>query len=106
MKSTEKKIIYNCLDKLIVSATPSFSYGDVEDFRDWANKMKNVINASVPTIKIIIQGIDTDSSPSLHPTDKEVEKWFEENIGEDCSSSSAIYKFRLWLKDREINRNK
>ena len=39
------------------------------------------------------------------PTDKEVEKWFDENIGYDkekpCSASSAIYKFRLWLKERK-----
>ena len=36
------------------------------------------------------------------PSDGETEKWFEENIGtvNDCSASSAIYKFRLWLKER------
>jgi hypothetical protein len=36
------------------------------------------------------------------PTDEESEKWYEENIGinNDCSASSAIYKFRLWLRDR------
>ncbi len=39
--------------------------------------------------------------PSL-PSDGETEKWFDENIGvnSDCSASSAIYKFRLWLKER------
>lgn len=38
----------------------------------------------------------------LLPTDKETEKWFEEKIGikNECSASSAIYKFRLWLNDR------
>jgi hypothetical protein len=37
------------------------------------------------------------------PTDKEVHKWFDENIGvnNNCSASSAIYKFRLWLNERE-----
>lgn len=39
------------------------------------------------------------------PTDTETEKWFSENIGNDkekpCSASSAIYKFRLWLKERQ-----
>ncbi len=30
------------------------------------------------------------------PTDKQVEKWFVDNIDND-SASSAIYKFRLWL---------
>lgn len=42
---------------------------------------------------------------SLLPNDKEVDQWFEENIGtvNDCSASSAIYKFRLWLKEREEN---
>lgn len=36
------------------------------------------------------------------PSDGETEKWFEKNIGivNDCSASSAIYKFRLWLKER------
>lgn len=39
---------------------------------------------------------------TLLPTDEETAKWFEENIGikNDCSASSAIYKFRLWLKER------
>ena len=37
------------------------------------------------------------------PTDEETEKWFEDNIGisNDCSASSAIFKFRLWLKERD-----
>lgn len=37
------------------------------------------------------------------PTDSESEKWFEENIGivNNCSASSAIYKFRLWLRERK-----
>jgi hypothetical protein len=41
------------------------------------------------------------SKPKDLPTDKEVEQWFEDNIGtvNDCSASSAIYKFRLWLRD-------
>lgn len=34
------------------------------------------------------------------PTDIEVNDWFEYNIDSECSASSAIYKFRLWLKQR------
>ena len=37
------------------------------------------------------------------PTDKEVEIWFSNNIDDNCSASSAIYKYRLWLKDRNNN---
>lgn len=39
----------------------------------------------------------------LLPSDEETAQWFEDNIGivNDCSASSAIYKFRLWLKDRQ-----
>jgi hypothetical protein len=38
----------------------------------------------------------------LLPTDKETEEWFDENIGtkNDCSASSAVYKFRVWLNQR------
>ena len=34
--------------------------------------------------------------------DKEVQKWFDENIGSlnDHSASSAIHKFRMWLNER------
>ena len=39
-------------------------------------------------------------SEEEYPSDAEVEKWFTENIDANCSASSAIYKFRLWLKDR------
>ncbi len=37
------------------------------------------------------------------PTDKEAEKWFNENIDKKCSASSGIYKFRLFLKNRIKN---
>jgi hypothetical protein len=33
------------------------------------------------------------------PSDKEVSEWYELNIDND-SASSAIYKFRMWLKER------
>lgn len=36
---------------------------------------------------------------NVFPNDKEVKEWFEENIDGD-SASSAIYKFRLFLKER------
>lgn len=36
------------------------------------------------------------------PTDKECDDWYDLNIDND-SASSAIYKFRLWLKDRANN---
>lgn len=32
------------------------------------------------------------------PADDAVQNWFEENIDKECSASSAIYKFRLWLE--------
>lgn len=35
---------------------------------------------------------------ALLPADDAVQNWFEENIDKECSASSAIYKFRLWLK--------
>ena len=43
----------------------------------------------------------------LLPNDEETAKWFDENIDYDghlidrTSASSAIYKFRLWLKERQ-----
>lgn len=104
MKKTEKQVIIDCLDKLKKSTDAGFSSGFLDDFRDWASKMRSAINYSVPTIRTIVEGVDTDKSPVLHPTDREVEKWFEENIGEECSASTAIYKFRLWLKDRDLER--
>ena len=33
------------------------------------------------------------------PTDEEVAAWYDETILPDCSASSAIYLFRLWLKE-------
>ena len=35
------------------------------------------------------------------PTDKQVAKWYSENIDEKCSASSGIYKFKLWLEETE-----
>lgn len=35
------------------------------------------------------------------PTDSEVSEWYDLNINHpDETASSAIYKFRLWLKER------
>ncbi len=36
------------------------------------------------------------------PTDIETNAWFDLLISKDCSASSAIYKFRLWLKERSL----
>ncbi len=38
------------------------------------------------------------------PSDEDVEKWYIDNIDKDCSASSAIYKFRLWLKHKNIEK--
>ena len=37
----------------------------------------------------------------IRPNDKEVADWMGTWIGKGCSASSAIYKFRNWLKERE-----
>jgi excinuclease UvrABC ATPase subunit len=34
------------------------------------------------------------------PTDSEVGEWYDLNIDSETSASSAIYKFRLWLKEQ------
>lgn len=38
------------------------------------------------------------------PSDDETENWFEDNIGtkNNCSASSAIFKFRQWLQSIQI----
>lgn len=35
---------------------------------------------------------------ALLPAADAVQNWFEENIDKECSASSAVYKFRLWLE--------
>jgi len=60
---------------------------NMKDFREWIEFKKGV------------------ESVSDEPTDKEVNDWYDINIGNDpdnpCSASSAIYKYRLWLRDRD-----
>lgn len=38
------------------------------------------------------------------PAADAVQNWFEENIDKDCSASSAVYKFRLWLESLQVVR--
>lgn len=38
----------------------------------------------------------------LLPADDAVQNWFEENIDKECSASSAVYKFRLWLESLQV----
>lgn len=37
-------------------------------------------------------------TPPFLPADDAVQNWFEENITKECSTSSAVYKFRQWLE--------
>jgi hypothetical protein len=39
------------------------------------------------------------------PADDAVQNWFEENIDKECSASSAIYKFRLWLQSLQVTQH-
>lgn len=63
-----------------------------EEWRKAYGQLRNEVNFISSNLPVML---------SL-PSDGETEKWFEENIGivNDCSASSAIYKFRLWLKER------
>lgn len=103
MSHLSKQIINNCISSLSKSTDAGFHSGDVEDFSDWAIRMRNTINNVVPQLQSISNSIQVERTPSLHPSDKEVETWFADNIADGCSASSAIFKFRLWLKDREIS---
>lgn len=55
-----------------------------------------------PNEHVALQLTRAKEELDILPTDEEVEEFFNLNIPvpEECSSSSAIYKFRLWLKDR------
>lgn len=42
-----------------------------------------------------------DIRKAAMPTDKEVQEWWDLNIGDyTASASSSIYKYRLWIKER------
>jgi hypothetical protein len=87
--------------------------GEVVDWNDLTEKIKPAIgtydNDLVSGIAKRIVGILKKELPEITniggelvlPTDDEVENWFEENIGiiNECSASSAIFKFRQWLKN-------
>lgn len=103
MKNLQKEIIENCSRSLKKSTDSGFSSGYLDDWSEWAKRMRNVINVVLPQLESVSNNLSATNTPPLHPTDKEVETWFTENIGEGCSASSAVYKFRLWLKDREIS---
>ena len=49
-------------------------------------------------IKTQEQGEQSHLSDLL-PSDAETKNWYDDNIDEECSASSGIYKFRLWLND-------
>jgi len=55
-----------------------------------------------PSQHVAIQLTIAGEKLDILPDDEETSKWFDENIGtnEDCSASSAIYKFRVWLNER------
>lgn len=38
------------------------------------------------------------------PANDAVQNWFEENVDKECSASSAVYKFRLWLESLQAVR--
>jgi hypothetical protein len=103
MENLSKQILSNCINLLSKSTDSGFSRGDLDDWSEFAKIMRRTINGVIPQLKSVSESIKPQTSSAGHPTDKEVEAWFKENITEDCSASSAIYKFRIWLKDREIS---
>ena len=55
----------------------------------------------IPSSELIAMKEIRKNYLSMLPTDWEVAEWYDLNIDpNDATVSSAIYKFRLWLKDR------
>lgn len=100
MNHLSKNIIKNCINSLSQSTNSNL----LENSSEWAYKMRNTIFNVIPHLESISDSIQEKAF--VQPTDKEVEAWLKENISDDCSAPSAIYKFRLWLKDREISQLK
>jgi hypothetical protein len=76
-----------------------FYYFCDEKGKELSTNVSQQINNFLLTTEIIKE----DEIKNNLPTDEETQKWFDENIAKDCSASSAIYKFRLWLKERQKN---
>jgi len=57
-------------------------------------------NAKALNELLIIFQTKNKEEAEILPNDSETEEWFDENVDKNCSASSAIYKFRLWLADR------
>lgn len=64
------------------------------------NELSLNVSQQINNFLLTTEIIKKDEINNL-PTDEETQKWFDENIAKDCSASSAIYKFRLWLKERK-----
>ncbi len=117
-ESHRRSVDSHCIEKeLLQKEIEAFEAGakwqqqssvDLEEVREKYNELiedgenqeeeeffPNIWNLFAPLIK--------GSDAVELPTDSESEKWFEENIGivNNCSASSAIYKFRLWLRERK-----
>jgi len=60
-----------------------------------------------PSQHVAIQLTIAGEKLDILPDDEQTAKWFDENIGlnEDCSASSGIYKFRMWLNERFISQS-
>lgn len=77
-------------------------------FEDEFYFMKNFLNYSTTPLRLkeIVLGCmekyaEQEKATGLGlPTDDEVTDWWAHHISDDVSASSAVYKFRLWLKDR------
>lgn len=82
-ESHRRSVDSHCIEKELLQK-------EIEDLKEQNEKF---------AIDPLIKGSDAVELP----TDSESEKWFEENIGivNNCSASSAIYKFRLWLRERK-----
>lgn len=86
-----KQVLLNCLQK----------------FDSKQEKVSEVLfNVYPDEMRAITKLIAKENCNVGLPNDNEVSEWFDLNISNDkekpCSASSAIYKFRSWLKEREI----
>lgn len=108
MEKTNTEILNNIATQLEQSTNTGWTSGYLDDWADHAKKMKQMIKTTVPLLKIVTENLSKkEVTAALHPNDKEVDEWIKDNLSEgDTSSTIAIFKFRLWLKDRELESKK
>ena len=80
MNSTEKIIIKKIINNLESSSYRNFNSGDIDDWRDYARRMKNGVDNSISMLHGLIEASEVEEDPKNEKNILSAEEFLAKNL--------------------------